>query len=77
MLSTLQIDAVDKPSWQAQVKGHKIWTLTPPPECYFECGPRMEVTLHPGSIGKAAYKQAHICSDYTSRFGNPSTHHHT
>lgn len=44
------IDAVDKPSWQAQVKGHKIWTLTPPPECYFECGPRMEVTLHPGSI---------------------------
>lgn len=44
------IDAVDLPSWQAQVKGHKIWTLTPPPECYLECGSRMEVTLHPGYI---------------------------
>ncbi|XP_071494078.1 uncharacterized protein [Diadema antillarum] len=44
------IDAVDLPSWQAQVKGHKIWTLTPPPECYFQCGSSMDVTLHPGSI---------------------------
>eukprot|EP00118_Oscarella_pearsei_P005349 m.24540 g.24540 ORF g.24540 m.24540 type:complete len:331 (+) comp28638_c0_seq3:15-1007(+) len=33
----LHIDAVEKPSWQAQIRGQKQWILEPPPECYFEC----------------------------------------
>ncbi|XP_033102091.1 uncharacterized protein LOC117105141 [Anneissia japonica] len=46
----LHIDSVENPSWQAQVKGHKLWTLEPPPECYFECPRQLEITVHPGEI---------------------------
>ncbi|XP_066289252.1 bifunctional arginine demethylase and lysyl-hydroxylase JMJD6-like [Branchiostoma lanceolatum] len=46
----LHIDAVGTPSWQAQVKGTKEWTLEPPPECYFECPHTLKVTVHPGEI---------------------------
>ena len=48
----LQIDNVDKPSWQAQVTGTKRWTLEPPPECYYVCEDQLEVTIHPGQISK-------------------------
>lgn len=33
----MHVDNVRLPSWQAQVKGTKEWTLAPPPECYYEC----------------------------------------
>ncbi|XP_022091989.1 bifunctional arginine demethylase and lysyl-hydroxylase psr-1-like [Acanthaster planci] len=45
----MHIDDVELPSWQAQVKGHKRWTLEPPPECYLECQ-TLEVEVHPGEI---------------------------
>ena len=48
--SGLQIDNVGNPSWQAQIKGTKKWTLEPPPECALVCDPKLEVTVHPGEI---------------------------
>ncbi|XP_038070346.1 bifunctional arginine demethylase and lysyl-hydroxylase psr-1-like [Patiria miniata] len=45
----MHIDDVELPSWQAQIKGHKRWTLEPPPECYLECQ-ILEVEVHPGEI---------------------------
>ncbi|XP_071958234.1 uncharacterized protein [Antedon mediterranea] len=46
----LHIDSVENPSWQAQVKGHKLWTLEPAPECYFQCPSQLQITVHPGEI---------------------------
>ena len=46
----LQIDAVGNPSWQAQIKGTKKWTLEPPPECAHVCDPKLEVTVNSGEI---------------------------
>lgn len=48
--SGLQIDNVGNPSWQAQIKGTKKWTLEPPPECALVCDPKLEVTVHSGEI---------------------------
>ncbi|XP_066962001.1 uncharacterized protein [Macrobrachium rosenbergii] len=45
----LHVDHVGNPSWQAQIRGRKLWTLVPPPECYFQCVP-MEVQVNPGEI---------------------------
>ncbi|XP_063603742.1 uncharacterized protein LOC134779450 [Penaeus indicus] len=45
----MHIDHVGNPSWQAQIRGRKLWTLEPPPECYFQCIP-MEVVVEPGEI---------------------------
>jgi hypothetical protein len=42
---------VEHPSWQAQLRGRKKWTLEPPPECYYQCG-RLEVTVEPGEISE-------------------------
>ncbi|KAJ6649684.1 Locomotion-related protein Hikaru genki, partial [Pseudolycoriella hygida] len=33
----MHVDNVRLPSWQAQIKGEKEWTLAPPPECYYQC----------------------------------------
>lgn len=46
----LHIDNVENPSWQAQITGTKKWTLEPPPECYYTCPDRLEVTIKPGQI---------------------------
>lgn len=46
----LHIDAVGKPSWQAQIKGTKQWTLEPPPECFFKCRHIHKITVEPGDI---------------------------
>lgn len=50
--SNYQIDRVGKPSWQAQVKGQKLWTLEPAPECYMTCKNNIQVTVNPGEISK-------------------------
>ncbi|OQV13265.1 hypothetical protein BV898_12472 [Hypsibius exemplaris] len=47
--ANIHIDNVGKPSWQAQIKGTKVWTLEPPRECHFECA-SMEVTVYPNDI---------------------------
>ncbi|PSN33933.1 hypothetical protein C0J52_23016 [Blattella germanica] len=46
---TMHIDMVNRPSWQAQLKGNKRWFLHPPPECYYQCE-SLEVTVEPGEI---------------------------
>ncbi|KAI3378276.1 hypothetical protein SNEBB_004629 [Seison nebaliae] len=46
----LHVDQVDHPSWQAQLKGEKIWTLMPPPECALKCKYRHDVHMFPGDI---------------------------
>ncbi|EDO42000.1 predicted protein, partial [Nematostella vectensis] len=46
----MHIDQVGKPSWQAQVKGTKKWTLQPPPECALECDKEIVTVIHPGEI---------------------------
>ncbi|KAL7645329.1 UNVERIFIED_CONTAM: hypothetical protein RMT77_003715 [Armadillidium vulgare] len=45
----LHIDHVGNPSWQAQIKGRKTWTLEPPLECYFKCF-NLQVTVNQGEI---------------------------
>ena len=55
ILLLYQIDSVGNPSWQAQVLGTKLWTLIPPPECYFECTKRLDVTVSPGEISMSTY----------------------
>ncbi|KAA0193818.1 hypothetical protein HAZT_HAZT004532 [Hyalella azteca] len=63
------IDHVGKPSWQAQIRGSKTWTLEPPPECYFQCQ-TLSVTVHPGNIivldTNAWYHKTLIVSDELS-----------
>lgn len=46
-----QVDDVEHPSWQAQIKGEKLWILDPPRECHYACK-RLEVIVHPGEISK-------------------------
>ncbi|KAJ7365077.1 hypothetical protein OS493_007723 [Desmophyllum pertusum] len=48
--ANLHIDNVGNPSWQAQIKGTKKWTLEPPPECAHVCDPKLEVTVNSGEI---------------------------
>lgn len=48
--ANLHIDHVGNPSWQAQITGTKRWTLEPPPECYYTCADKIEITVHPGQI---------------------------
>nr|CAI5822565.1 unnamed protein product [Callosobruchus analis] len=47
----MHVDNVHYPSWQAQLKGKKLWRLVPPPECYLSCH-KMEVVVQPGEISK-------------------------
>ena len=47
-----QIDSVNRPSWQAMIKGKKTWTIEPPPECALECSKRLQATMEPGDICK-------------------------
>lgn len=44
------LDYVHRPSWQAQIRGAKTWTLLPPPECESVCVPSLKVTVRPGDI---------------------------
>ncbi|CAF0768837.1 unnamed protein product [Didymodactylos carnosus] len=45
----MHIDNVDLPSWQAQVKGRKKWTLRPAPECMLACK-ELNIIMQPGEI---------------------------
>ncbi|XP_008207611.1 uncharacterized protein LOC100119666 [Nasonia vitripennis] len=45
----MHLDEVDYTSWQAQIRGHKTWTLEPPRECHYVCR-RLQVTVDPGEI---------------------------
>ncbi|XP_018904172.2 uncharacterized protein [Bemisia tabaci] len=45
----MHIDNVNYPSWQAQLKGTKTWTLQPPLECFYKCN-TLVVDVHPGEI---------------------------
>lgn len=47
----MHVDNVRLPSWQAQVRGTKEWTLAPPPECYYECEAFKAVVLT-GDVSK-------------------------
>ncbi|XP_013787260.1 uncharacterized protein LOC106471216 [Limulus polyphemus] len=47
--ANMHIDHVVYPSWQAQIKGRKLWTLEPAPECFTECR-TLEVTIETGEI---------------------------
>ncbi|CAG5124798.1 unnamed protein product [Candidula unifasciata] len=48
--ASLHIDNVGLPSWQAQISGHKQWTLESPTECILQCPARLTATVHPGEI---------------------------
>ncbi|KAJ3640192.1 hypothetical protein Zmor_003506 [Zophobas morio] len=45
----MHVDNVQFPSWQAQLRGRKLWRLAPPPECYYKCQ-EMEITVEAGEI---------------------------
>lgn len=46
-----KVDDVEHPSWQAQIKGEKLWILEPPRECHYTCK-KLEVIVHPGEISE-------------------------
>lgn len=48
--ATTHLDYVQRPSWQAQIRGSKTWTLVPPPECEDVCVQSLMVTVHPGDL---------------------------
>jgi hypothetical protein len=47
----MHVDNVRLPSWQAQLKGTKEWTIAPPPECYYSCT-SFSTAVKPGEISK-------------------------
>ncbi|RWS31396.1 F-box protein-like protein [Leptotrombidium deliense] len=47
--SSLHLDYVQRPSWQAQISGSKRWRLMPSPECESQCN-EFEVTVNEGDI---------------------------
>lgn len=47
----MHVDNVRLPSWQAQIKGSKQWTLAPPPECYYQCS-TFSAIVRTGEIGE-------------------------
>ncbi|XP_023223354.1 uncharacterized protein LOC111624676 [Centruroides sculpturatus] len=47
--ANLHIDKVNYPSWQAQIRGRKRWTLEPIPECYSSCK-TLEAVVETGDI---------------------------
>ena len=49
-----QIDAVSRPSWQAQISGRKKWTFSPVPECDGICAKEYEVIVEKGEISEYA-----------------------
>lgn len=51
-----KVDDVEHPSWQAQIKGEKLWTLEPPRECHYTCK-RLEVIVRSGEISKSLDKR--------------------
>lgn len=50
----MHVDNVRLPSWQAQIKGTKEWTLAPPPECYYECT-TFATIIQTGEISKRLF----------------------
>ena len=46
-----KVDHVSLPSWQAQIRGEKLWSLEPPPECYYQCQ-AMEIIVQPGDTSE-------------------------
>ncbi|XP_057306511.1 bifunctional arginine demethylase and lysyl-hydroxylase psr-1-like isoform X1 [Hydractinia symbiolongicarpus] len=46
----MHIDAVNRPSWQAMIRGRKTWFFEPPPECEHVCKRHLNVTMEPGDI---------------------------
>ncbi|KAL0124516.1 hypothetical protein PUN28_006399 [Cardiocondyla obscurior] len=65
----MHVDDVEYPSWQAQIKGEKLWILEPPRECLYTCK-RLKVTVHAGEIivldTNRWYHQTKIISDDVS-----------
>ena len=49
----LQVDHVGLASLQAQIAGQKLWSLQPPPECFYQCQP-MEIVVKPGDTSQSA-----------------------
>lgn len=47
------------PSWQAQIKGQKRWTLQTPTECLHECQHTYEVDVSPGDISMFILSKKH------------------
>ncbi|XP_053999008.1 uncharacterized protein LOC128887299 isoform X1 [Hylaeus anthracinus] len=45
----MHVDDVEHPSWQAQIKGEKLWILEPPRECHYICD-KLEIVVRPGEI---------------------------
>ncbi|KOB71502.1 Uncharacterized protein OBRU01_13637 [Operophtera brumata] len=46
---SFQVDSVRHVSWQAQIRGRKLWQLAPPPECLYYCK-WITFTVSPGEI---------------------------
>lgn len=58
----MHVDNVRLPSWQAQIKGSKKWTLAPPPECHYHCT-TFSAIVQTGEISMYRIEFLHISLD--------------
>ncbi|KAK3755907.1 hypothetical protein QZH41_019433 [Actinostola sp. cb2023] len=56
----VSIDSVERPSWQAQLSGSKVWTLIPPPECEHVCK-TLKAPIHKGEVSIVTLRQLNYC----------------
>lgn len=58
----LQLDLVALPSWQAQLRGKKTWTVAPQPECEHICH-TFNVTVNTGDLCEShkSHPYSHVC----------------
>ncbi|KAF4530602.1 hypothetical protein B566_EDAN006808 [Ephemera danica] len=65
----MHVDSVGHGSWQAQLRGSKLWILQPPPECLYACS-TLQAVVHKGEIivldTNRWYHQTRIVSDEMS-----------
>ncbi|XP_075225290.1 uncharacterized protein LOC142326589 [Lycorma delicatula] len=47
--AVMHLDYISRLMWQAQLRGHKTWSLNPPPECESVCN-GYTFRVHPGDI---------------------------
>jgi hypothetical protein len=65
MSLVLQIDYISRLMWQAQLRGHKMWKLVPPPDCDHICS-GISFRVEPGDIGKLTVEWRSVCTLYLS-----------
>lgn len=63
----LQLDYISRLMWQGQVRGSKLWTIAPVPECDHVCY-KFGFYVEPGDVGMYISLSVYYLNDVLSRF---------